>query len=292
MIKSFKQFYKQRFRGQLFIIKAGGRTITDDKARKNLLETIQEFNKDGIKVLLIYGGGQAIDEALVASGINPLKIDGRRITSETDIAIIKKVLAGDLGFKISQTMSRLDVKGYVLGSLPAAWLLAKRKPKKEGITRFDGAVTSVYAKEIKNYFQNVRFAACPCLGLTSDGNTLNINADDVAVFLASQLKAAKLILLTDVDGVEINSKVASVLTAGELNDLIADRTITGGMRVKMESCIDALRAGVKRVHILNGFRKNALRNEVYTSTGSGTMIVRRKERKIYEVEVNPERKSA
>ena len=95
MINQFKKFYSKIFRDQLFIIKAGGRIITDKNARENLIKNIQELTNDGINVLLIYGGGEAIDTAMGEINITPTKIDGRRISSADDIKIIKKVMAGD-----------------------------------------------------------------------------------------------------------------------------------------------------------------------------------------------------
>lgn len=288
MMNSFTTFYRRMFRGTLFVVKVGGRVITDDKSRHNLLDNIRQLNKDGIDVLLIYGGGHAIDDGMKEAGITPLKIDGRRITSETDIAIVKKVIAGDLGYRISETMAELGMDGVVMNSIPPAWATYKRRPKKEGVMRFDGEITGVNKESVKDFFEGPRFAVCPCLGVSSAGLTLNINADNVAIAMATGLKAAKLILLTDVDGVMVNGKKASVLTGRQTEQLIAEGYVTGGMQVKLENCVAALRSGVKRVHILNGFQKDALKKEVYTGEGTGTMIIRHKNKKLYEKEIGHE----
>lgn len=285
MIHYVRTFYRRMFRGTLFILKAGGRVITDDKMRANLLENIKELNKDGIDVLLIYGGGHAIDDAMKEAGRTPVKIDGRRITSEDDIKIVKQVMAGDLGYRLTETMSDIGLDGVVLNAIPPLWAQFKRRPKKEGIVRFDGEIVDVNKKSIEDYFEGPRFTAMPCLGILEDGVTLNINADNVAIAMATGMKATKLILLTDVDGVMINGKKASVLTGRETEQLIADGTVTGGMQVKLENCVAALRSGVKRVHIINGFTKDALKKEVYTKEGIGTMIIRHKNKKLYEMEL-------
>lgn len=287
---NFITFYRKSFRGKLFVVKAGGRVITDKTARTNLLENIRELSKDGIRILLVYGGGHAIDDALLATGRAPHKIDGRRITGKNDIPVIQNVLAGDLGFRIAESMATLGMQGAVLGMLPTGWCSVKRRPKKQGLVRYDGTIETVHRKNVEKTFAGLPFIACPCLCVDHDGHTLNINADGVAVAVAAGTKAAKLILLTDVDGVEVDGEKVSVLTASELEQRIADGTVTGGMRVKLESCIDALRSGVKRVHILNGFCKNALHDEVYTPSGTGTMIVRQREKNAYEREVFPNRK--
>ena len=281
MINSFKKFYRNLFHDQLFVIKAGGRIITDKKARENLINNIQELTHDGIKVLLIYGGGAAIDIAMKEANLTPLKIEGRRISSADDIKIIKKVLAGDLGFKLSESLVKSKLPSTVLNAIPPHWAQAKRRPKKDGITRFDGTLVDINPKGIWEHFLSTNLAICPCLAFTKDGTAHNINADNVAVEIATKIKANKLILMTDIDGVLVNKKVQSVLTTNEIEQLIKDKIVTDGMKVKLENCVDALRSGVKRIHILNGFKKDSLLKEVYTAGGSGTMIVRQKEKDNY-----------
>jgi acetylglutamate kinase len=281
MINSIKKFYRQTFRGELFIIKVSGKVVTDQASRENLIQNIHELIKDGIKVLLIYGGGEAIDKALQENGITSEKVNGRRITSEKDIKIIKKVMAGDLGFKITETLVKEKLPANVHNAIPPHWAIAKRRPKNNGNIRFDGVLDNFYPKAIKSHFSNTNLAVCPSLAFTKDGNALNINADNVAIELASKAKAAKLILMTNIDGVMVENEVQSLLSAREIETLIKNGIVTDGMQVKLENCVNALRAGVKRVHILNGLKKDALRNEIYTSTGFGTMIVRETEKKKY-----------
>lgn len=281
MINQFKKFYSKIFRDQLFIVKAGGRIITDKTARENLLKNIQELNKDGINVLLIYGGGESIDQAMNEANRAPTKIDGRRISSVDDIKIIKKVMAGDLGFKLSETCVKLKLPSTVLNAIPPHFAQAKRRPKKNGITRFDGTLTNINKKNIWVHFSSTNLAICPCLAFTKDGTALNINADNVAIEIASEVKANKLILMTDIDGVMVENEVQSVLSTKDIQKLIKNEIVTDGMRVKLENCVSALKSGVKRVHILNGFKKDTLRNEVYTRGGVGTMIVRDKEKDTY-----------
>jgi acetylglutamate kinase len=281
MINSFKKFYSRLFQGQLFIIKAGGKIITDSTVRENLIDQIQELTEDGIKVLLIYGGGDAIDKAMTEAGLTPTKIDGRRISSKTDIKIIKKVLAGDLGFKLSESLVKTKLPSNVFNALPPHWAQAKRRAPEQDIIRFDGTLENIDAKTVREHFVATNLAVIPCLAFTTEGTALNINADNVAIELAMETKANKLILMTDIDGVMVDNKVVSVLTAKEINALIEDKIVTDGMRVKLENCISAVKSGVKRVHILNGFKKDSLRQEIYTDKGIGTMIVREEEKNNY-----------
>lgn len=285
MINSFKKFYKNLFYDQLFIIKASGKIITDAASRENLIANIKELTEDGIKVLFIYGGGASIDDAMAEAGIEPLKIDGRRISSINDIKIIKKVLAGDLGFKISESLVKARLPSNVFNALPPHWTKAKRRENYEDIMRYDGTLIDINAHAIRDHFTATNLAVLPCLAFTDDGTALNINADNVAIELAQETAAAKLILMTDIDGVMVSNKVQSVLTCSQIETLIEDGIVTDGMRVKLENCINAVRSGVRRVHILNGLKPDTLRNEIYTSEGTGTMIVRSGEKEIYEKEL-------
>lgn len=281
MMNPFRKFYSRLFRDQLFIIKAGGRIITDKVARENLIKNIQELTSDGINVLLIYGGGESIDKAMNEVGITPTKINGRRISSSDDIKIIKKVMAGDLGFKLSETCVKLKLTSTVLNAIPPHFAQARRRPKQDGLPRFDGTLTNISKKNIWDHFKSTNLAICPCLAFTKNGTALNINADNVAIEIASITKANKLILMTDIDGVMVDNTLQSVLTSADILDLIKREIVTDGMRVKLENCINALQSGVKRVHILNGFKKDSLRDEIYTNEGIGTMIVQDKEKNSY-----------
>ncbi|MCB9988276.1 MAG: acetylglutamate kinase [Rhodospirillales bacterium] len=280
----FHGFYSHLFKGKLFLIKAGGRVITDESARENLLKNIKEMTDDGIKVLLVYGGGHVIDDAIKNTGRTSLKLDGLRVTTAEDIALIQNVMAGDLAFRLTETMKAIDLEGICLNAVPPSWGQAQRRSPHGQTKRFDGTLQTVDPQAIRRMLKGTSFIACPCLAMDAEGQAVNINADNVAVELAAATKAAKLIFLTDTDGVLIDGKTASVLTAHDLRKQIAAGMITGGMKVKMENCIRVLEAGARRVHILNGFKSDALRDEIYTASGCGTMIVRRSEKKKYDQE--------
>ena len=125
MINSLKKFYRQLFQDKFFVIKASGSIITDKDARENLIENIQELTENGINILLIYGGGTAIDTAITEAGRTSTKIEGRRISSEEDIKTIKRTLAGDLGFKLSETMVKKKMPSTILNAIPPHWADAK-----------------------------------------------------------------------------------------------------------------------------------------------------------------------
>jgi len=281
---SMKEFYRAKYKGDLFVIKAGGRAIADDEARKSLLSNIQDLTSAGIKVLLIYGGGSAIDAALKEAGIEPQKVDGRRITTGEVIKHVKNVMAADLSYRIGSTMAELKLHGLCLSSLPAAWVKLVMRPSTPEVKRFDATIKEVYADQITNLFNAIPFIACPCISVT-DEEGVNINADNVAVAIAMGCKTRKLIFMTDVDGVLVDGETAPYLTDADIPKLIADGTVEGGMKVKLENCIDALNHGVSRIHLLNGFKKDVLQQEIYESTAPTTMIIRESDRQAYLHEI-------
>lgn len=288
-MKNMKEFYRAKYKGSLFVVKAGGRIITDDAARTSVLKDIKDLTSSGVKVLLVYGGGNAIDEALHQANIEPRKVNGRRITGPREIKIVQSVLSADLGFRISGTMAGLDMHGLCLSALPSGWanILIRPRDDKED-EGYDGTIKAICADQVRRIFDAVSFVATPCIGITNK-NGVNINADNVAVALAAGIQSRKLIFLSDVDGVLVDGKTAPFITDKEIPTLIENGTVTGGMRVKLENCLQAMQSGVKRIHLLDGFRHNALTREIYESEGPATMIIRDEDRQAYLNEVAAEK---
>lgn len=288
-MRSMREFYQSKYRDNLFVVKAGGRMIADEKSRHSLLSDIKELVADGIKILLVYGGGEAIDQALTEAQIAPRKVNGRRITGSREMQLVKGVMSADLGFKVASTMAELQVDGITLGSVPSSWIKVTPRPRDNPDDfGYDGTIDSVAMDKVNEAFNGVKFIATPCLSATAkDG--ININADNVAVALAIGAQARKLIFLSDVDGVIIDGKTAPFITDAEIPRLIEDEVVTGGMRVKMENCLHALQAGVKRIHLLDGFREHALLSEIYDSVGPATMLLPEENRQAYLNEVETQK---
>lgn len=287
-MRNMKEFYRAKYRDSLFVVKAGGRMIADDAARMSLMNDIKELTDGGMKILLVYGGGNAIDTALGQANIQPRKVNGRRITGQREMQIIKRVMAADLGFKVTSTMADLGLYGLALNATPPSWIEVTPRPRDNPDDfGYDGTISAVDMDKIERAFAGVPFIATPCLSATAkDG--ININADNVAVALAKGAKARKLIFLSDVDGVLVDGKTVPYLTDHDIPRLIDEGIATGGMQVKLENCIDALKHGVRRIHLLDGFRPQALLSEIYESEGPATMIIREEDRQAYlnEVEAN------
>jgi acetylglutamate kinase len=282
-------FYESKFRDNFFVVKAGGKIIEDEKALDNLIGNIRDLTLHGIKILLVYGGGRAMDESITARGFEIRKHDGRRITDANTLSVMKEVIGGRLSLNIYEAMARTNLHGLCLNAVPADWMKVALRPKKPVDFGFVGNVQGVNARPIKRLFRTTDFAACPCLAWAAGGTLCNINADTIATELAIGAAADKLIFLSDVDGVSIRGKTASLLTAEQIPGLIKNGDVSGGMKVKLENCARALEAGVRRIHLINGLRRDALKKEIFEPVGPGTMLIRESERQHYENEVQAQK---
>ncbi len=282
-------FYESKFRNNLFVIKAGGKIIEDDKMLENLLANIRDLNMRGIKTLLVYGGGNAMDIESAKRGVQVTKHEGRRITDQASIDVMKHVVGGDLALKISSFMARLNLEGYAFNAVPPAWMDVDLRDKKPVDFGFVGEIKRVHVRPINRLMKNTNFVVTSCLSFTEKGEICNINADTIATQIAIRLQAHKLIFLSDVDGVKINGKTTDLITTTQIDGYIADGTVDGGMRVKLENCKAALLAGVRRIHLLNGFRDDALHKEIFEPVGTGTMLIMDDERGAYENEIEAQK---
>ncbi len=281
-------FYHSKFMNSLFVVKASGDLIEDDAALDSLIQNIKKLTHHGIKVILVYGGGRATDKALNARGIEINKIQGRRVTDQATLDVMKEVIGGALSMRIYSAMARHSVEGYNLNAVPADWLRVKIRPPVDNVDYgLVGDVESARERGIKRLFKVTNFVAVPCLTHAEDGVIVNINADTIAADLAIGARADKLIYLSNVDGVLKNGKTIFMITDEDIPALIANGTVTDGMKVKMENCVRALHNGVKRIHLINGMRDNALEKEIFEAVGPGTMMITEDEKLRYmnEVEV-------
>lgn len=280
-------FYHSKFKDKLFVVKASGDLIEDDKALDSLMLNIKKLTFLGIKILLIYGGGKAVDKALEERGIAIHKEAGRRITDLPTLNVIKEVIGGRLSLRVYEALSKANMEGFTFNAVPYEWMDVEPRAKKPIDFGYVGDVKKVYSRPIGRMFRSTNFMAMPCLASTNDGQTLNINADTIATELAIGAGANKLIFLSNIDGVQVNDKTAFLITADEIPDLIKKGVVTGGMQVKMENCLRALAGGVRRIHLINGLRENALEKEIFEAVGPGTMLMLDEERESYlnEVEI-------
>lgn len=278
-------FYEGRFKDSIFIVKAGGKIVEDKKSLDNLLSNIRDLTLRGVKVMLVYGHGRAVDDKLKSRKIPVNKIGGRRVTDAATLGVIQDVVGGFLTMNVSGSMARNNLPGISLATVPAEWMEVEKRPVHPVDFGFVGDIKDVEGAAVQRLFKVTNFIACSCLGVTAEGQVLNINADTVAMRFAIGLKAHKLIFLSDVDGVMVDGKVAEMLTVKGIPELVKKGIVKDGMKVKLDSCKAALKSGVRRIHLINGLRKNALEKEIFEPHGLGTMLILEEERETYAREV-------
>lgn len=279
-----KKFYLGKFHNKTFVIKIGGEVITSKTILKNLLKDIKTILRCGIHVILVHGGGSQADEISLRLGFKPKKINGRRITTKRDLEVVKMLYGGSLNLEILSVMKSLNMKGLRVSGMDGNLLNAKKRPRKEFSFGYVGDIVKVNP-EILFYLLKSRYLPIVSpVAATDSGVILNINADTIATEIAASLKAEKLIIFSNIDGVFNGKNLLHTLTLKEINELINTGAAKGGMAVKLENCAAAVKRNVKRVHILNGMSPHSLLLEIFTKSGIGTMIVSDKEKIAYEKE--------
>lgn len=281
MTNKQKNFYLDKFGGKIFVLKIGGEVVESKKILENILKDIKDLFGLGIRIILVHGGGNQADNISKQLGHTPQKINGRRITTAKDLEVVKMLYGGTMNLEILSLMKKLKMKGLRVSGLDGNLLHVKIRPKKEIDYGFVGDIHGIDTEILFLLLDKGYLPVVSPLAVTSNGTILNINADTIAIELAIKLKAEKLILFTNIDGIYQENQLLSVIDTKEAKSLIVNDVVTGGMRVKIESCIKAIKKGIKRVHILNGLSTHSLLKEVLSTTGIGTMITSEKEKKIY-----------
>lgn len=282
-------FYESKFKDNLFVVKSGGKIIEDQKALDNLIKDMKSLTHLGIKILFVYGGGEALDREVETRGIGIKRENGRRVTDAATLEIMKEVVGGKLSLAAYDAMARAEFDGLSLNAVPAEWMDVTVRPKKPIDYGFVGDIHGAHARPIKRLFRAVNFIACPCLAWAKEQTLVNINADTIATELAIGMKAHKLIFLSDVDGVSIGGELQHMITADQIDGHIQSGAVTGGMQVKMENCKQALEGGVRRIHLINGLRADALRNEIYEPVGPSTMLIHAEDEQNYLNEIEAQK---
>ena len=284
MTQNKKHFYLNKFAGKVFVLKIGGEVVASSSILKSILLDIKNLHEHGIMVVLVHGGGPQADDLSKQLGHTPVKKDGRRVTGKKDLEVAKMLYGGSLNLEILSLMKQLKMKGLRVSGLDGNLLDVNLRSKKEFDYGFVGDVKKVNPQVLFDLMEKGYLPVVSPLGVTDDGVIVNINADTIATEIASKVKAEKMVLFTNTDGVMENGKLLRTLTCTEAQDVIKRGVAVGGMKVKLENCIDAVKRGVVRVHILNGLSPHSLLGEIYTKRGAGTMIIMDEEKKVYSNE--------
>ena len=278
----------KNFYGKTFVIKYGGNAMVSEKLKDNFALDIVMMKYIGINPVIIHGGGPQIDKTLKALGIKSQFFEGQRVTNKETIDVVEMVLGGKINKEIVSLINRHGGNAVGITGKDGDLIMAKRhkKGKKQSAETnrpeiidlgLVGEITQVNPRILETLDKNEFVPVIAPIGKGEDGATLNINADFVASKIASALKAEKLILMTDTEGVKNKTgKLQSGLTKKEVAAMIKEKVIKDGMLPKVKCCLDALKTGVHKTHIVDGRVQHALLLEIFTEDGIGTQIVEKK----------------
>jgi acetylglutamate kinase len=278
--------YINRFKGKTFVVKIGGEIADDDATLHSFCEEVALLAQVGIRVVIVHGGGKQATQLSQQLGIEPKLVQGRRVTDEKTLDVVMMVFAGTINTEILAALREYGAEAVGISGVDGGIVNAvKRPPRKmmnektgeEEVVDFGhvGDIESVDPKLLTTLLNADFVPVMASLGGDDAGNILNINADTVAAEVASALRAEKLILVTDVDGIlRADKSLISRVTPPEIDALIQEGVIRGGMVPKAQSAVEALKDGVQSVHIISGKKPSTLLAEVFTEAGSGTMIYR------------------
>jgi acetylglutamate kinase len=278
--------YINRFKGKTFVVKIGGEIADNEETLHTFCEEVALLAQVGIHVVMVHGGGKQATDLSEKLGIEPKMVEGRRVTDEKTLDVVMMVFAGKINTEILSSLRKAGIEAVGISGVDGGIINAVKRPPKKVLNEKTGQeelvdyghvgdIQSIDTKLLSTLLAADFVPVMASLGGDDHGNILNINADTVAAEVASALKAEKLILVTDVDGIlRADKSLISRATPAEIGELVRGGVIRGGMIPKAQSAVEALGEGVQNVHIISGKRPTTLLAEVFTDTGSGTMIYR------------------
>ncbi len=280
--------YIQRFKGQTFVVKLSGKVTENRDNMISLAEELALLHQVGIRICVVHGGGKQLSDLATKLGIEQTIIEGRRVTDDATLEMAKMIFAGKINTNILAALRNSGIEAVGLSGVDGNIVHAARRPPKEILNRETGVrdkidfghvgdVVQINSRLLMVLLDHGYLPVISSLGADDEGMVFNINADTIAAEIAVQLKAEKLILLSDVDGIYLTAgdpqTKLSRLTAAEAAELITSGAASGGMIPKLQSITVLLERGVHSAHIISGTKRNALLSEIFTDKGTGTMIV-------------------
>ena len=266
--------YIQRFYGKTIVIKYGGAAMSKTSLKEGFARDIALMKLVGMNPVIVHGGGPQIGSELKSAGIKTSFISGFRVTDRKTMKIVRRVLGQEINKEIVGLIKGFGAEAFAMTRYNKNIIRSSKLRLNEGKDLgLVGKVESIQNKEIKKKIDKGVIPVISPLGFNRKGECLNINADLVAGKIASSLKSEKLILLTDVEGIqEKKGKLISKINKKEAKSLLAQTVVEGGMKPKLESCMEAISTGVRSCHIIDGRLSHAVLLEVLTDEGIGTMI--------------------
>ncbi|MDR3183650.1 MAG: acetylglutamate kinase [Planctomycetaceae bacterium] len=273
-------------RGKTTVIKIGGSLMEDEAAITHLLLDAVFMESVGMKPVIVHGGGAAISKAMKNAGIEPRFVQGRRYTDEASLEIVKQVLANEISSQLVKEIRSFEGQAEALSVCFDTNVLYGKKllledekgqPVDMGLV---GTVTRVDTEAIRQLCNSGIIPVIPSVALFDDGSGqgLNVNADTAATAVAKELQAEKLVYVSEVNGLRTDpnnpDSMIDSITAEAATEMLASGAIVGGMIPKIQACLETLKRGVNKIHIINGRLRHALLLEIFTSMGVGTEIIK------------------
>lgn len=273
--------YIQHFYGKTFVIKYGGNAMINEELKNKVMEDITLLKYIGINPIVVHGGGPDISSALEKFGIKSKFINGLRVTDKATMDVARMVLIGKTNKEIVSLLGTKGGKGVGISGIDGGLLKCKKLfTEVDGVKTdigYVGDIIDVNEKMLNDLTNDDYIPVVAPIGIDEDGNSYNINADTVAGAIAATLESEKLIMLTDIEGIKESAdsdEIIYKISKKEINRMIADEKIVGGMLPKVKGCTEAIDAGVNAVHIIDGRIPHCLLLEIFTDSGIGTMITK------------------
>ena len=275
--------YIRQFRDRIVVVKLGGSVLDDADLRKKLLADVAFMSAVGIQPIIVHGGGKTITRAMDEAGIEVQWVQGQRYTDKRTLTIAEHTLVHKINVPICETLKELGCSPTGLHSLSSCVLFAEplRLESEDG-RKIDlglvGKITDANGHLLETFCKSDTIPVIAPIAICKSGGKLNVNADSAAGMVASAVNSEKIVFVSDTHGIRTdiddeNSWVSS-LNEAEIKNMIESGIITGPMFPKIEACITALDAGVRKAHIIDGRIEHSLLLEIYTAKGVGTQIVK------------------
>jgi acetylglutamate kinase len=276
--------YIEKFHGKTIVMKYGGHAMEDDRLRANFCRDVALLKFVGLRPVVVHGGGPQIGELLQKLGIPSRFVAGQRVTDDETMKVVEMVLGGHVNKELVRLINRAGGRAVGITGKDGALVSARRVGKLTqvrkdgGVDEVDagrvGEVVAVDPRLVEKLQEEEFIPVIAPIAADGAGETLNINADPFAAKLAAAMRAEKLVLITDVQGVRgEDGQLCSTLAAGQVRALIKSGVIDGGMIPKVQFGLDALAEGVRKVHIVDGRLDHAVLLEIFTDRGIGTELV-------------------
>ncbi|SHO51282.1 N-acetylglutamate kinase [Anaerocolumna xylanovorans DSM 12503] len=268
--------YIQKFNNKKVVVKYGGSAMLDENLQLNVIKDVALLKLVGMQPIIVHGGGKEISKWVSLLGHESTFVEGLRVTDEETMEVAEMVL-GKVNKNLVQMIEKLGVKAVGISGKDGSTLKVEKKYANGQDIGYVGNITEVNADLINTLIDNNFIPVIAPIGLDADYHAYNINADDAACAVATAIGAEKLAFLTDIEGVYTDpsdkNTLISVLTLEKADKLMTNGFIGGGMLPKLKNCIDAVKGGVSRVHILDGRMEHCLLLEFFTNRGIGTAIL-------------------